>query len=296
MKYLIVSLLFFINFTSFAQNEIAKQDTTVTSYEFTFKDGTKLVGQIVDQDKESYSIKTDNFGTIKVASIQVVSIILIGQKTNRPISSSFDNQFGFKYFLFNSAIPVEPKKWFYTNQYLFFSNFSYGISKHISAGVSFFTFVPTSLISPHVKVTLNPTGKTKLAINGQYLFVRGSGNSGFFQALVTRGESQNNFTFGVGKFISDRGVDETVILTFAFVKKVGPKLSVISENNILVYSGQPKVNSLSRSSNTYGLLSAGLRFDRRMHSFDLGLLVPTSGLDTNINLLPYIGFNLKLSR
>ena len=53
MKYLIVSLLFFINFTSFAQNEIAKQDTTVTSYEFTFKDGTKLVGQIVDQNKES---------------------------------------------------------------------------------------------------------------------------------------------------------------------------------------------------------------------------------------------------
>ena len=143
MKKIIICCVFlFVQLQAVAQEkETTPQDTTFTNYEFTLKDGTKMVGQLIDQNKGSYVIKTSNFGTIKISSNQVVSIILQDQKTkvNKNRSANyFENQFGYKYFIFNTAIPVEPKKWFYTNQYIFFSSFTYGISKHVSAGVLFF--------------------------------------------------------------------------------------------------------------------------------------------------------------
>ena len=296
MKKLILGCLLLFAWTNLSaqEKETTPQDTTFTNYEFTLKDGTKMVGQLIDQNKESYVIKTSNFGTIKISSNQVVSIILQDQKTkvNKNRSANyFENQFGYKYFIFNTAIPVEPKKWFYTNQYIFFSSFTYGISKHVSAGVLFFTFVPTILLSPNLKITINPDSKTKFALNSQYLYLRENSSSNFvlFQGTMTRGDAQNNFTFGIGKFVSYRGVDSGAVITIGFVKKVSSKLSVISENIIIA-------SEASSSTKSFGLLSAGLRFDRRMHAFDLGLFAPTSGLDRNLNLIPYIGFNLKLSK
>jgi hypothetical protein len=279
---------------AFSQNvEPTKQDTTLSNYQFTLKDGTILVGILVDQNKESYIIKTINFGIIKIDSNQVMSIILQDQKISKARTSSsgyYGNQFGFKYFLFPTAIPVEKNKWYYTNQYIAFSSFTYGINKRVSAGFTFFTFVPTSFLLPALKVTLNPNSKTKFAISGQYLYIRGNSNSnlGLVQAIITSGDAHNNFTLGVGKFISNRVTNDGAIVTFGFVKKVSPKLTAISENSILIGS----------NSNTtpFGLLSVGLRFDRRTHSFDLGLLAPTSWLDRNIYLIPYLGFNLRLTK
>lgn len=84
---------------------------------------------------------------MKVGVGQVVSIVLVGQKieTILPKDKStiyYDNQFGFKYFLINTAIPAEPKKWYYTNQYVAFSSFTYGISKHVSTGIYFSHLCP----------------------------------------------------------------------------------------------------------------------------------------------------------
>jgi hypothetical protein len=282
------------------QSEPQRQDSTRVNFEFTLKDGTKLIGQLIDQNKEGYIIKTANLGIIKLPLNQVVSVILQGEKPtvkNKEDSptSSFINQFGFKYFLVNTGIPVEPKKLFYTNQYLFFSTFTYGFNKYISGGISFFTFVPTTYFSPNLKITVNPDSKTKFAINGQYYATRDS-NFGLVQGLLTSGDSQNNFTFGYSKIISGRGAEDGSIVTFAFVKKVSPKLSVISENNIIIPLTQPSSNSINSSGNAIGFLSAGLRFDRSMHSFDLGVWVPTSGLDRDVYTIPYIGFNLKLNK
>jgi hypothetical protein len=292
------TILVFVNIVIlFGQEETQKQDTNYTTFEFTLKDGTKLVGQLMDQNKEFYLIKTANFGTMKVGVGQVVSIVLQGQKIETILPKDKltiynDNQFGFKYFLINTAIPAEPKKWYYTNQYVAFSSFTYGISKHVSTGISFFTFVPTTYFSPNLKITINPESKLKFAINGQYYALNSSGrntNFGIVQGLLTSGDSQNNFTFGLSKIISGRGVDDGAIVTFGFVKKASPKLSVISENHVIIPSS-------TSASNAVGFLSAGLRFDRQMHAFDLGIYVPTSGLERNVSVIPYLGFNVKMNK
>lgn len=78
---IVVTILVFVNTVIlFGQEETQKQDTTYTTFEFTLKDDTKLIGQLIDQNKEFYVIKTANFGTMKVGVAQVVSIVLQGQK------------------------------------------------------------------------------------------------------------------------------------------------------------------------------------------------------------------------
>ncbi len=273
------------------ENDSIQKDTARVIYEFVLKDGTRLVGQVLDQNIEFYTLRPLHFGTIQIATNQVVSMILQDEKVTRNRSSSYyENQFGIKYFFFPTAIAVERNKWYYTNQYLFFSNFTYGISKRVSAGLSFFTFVPTTFISPTVKITFNPENKIKFAVSAQYIYVRENtrANAGFVQAILTSGTAQNNFTVGIGGLVSNRGVNEGAVVTFGFVKKVSAKLTAISENNILI--------GRTSGDNSLGLLSAGLRFDRRTHAFDLGLLVPTSGLERNIYLIPYLGFNLRLTK
>jgi hypothetical protein len=293
-KYFLAFFIFFLFFESFSQDKPMTTDSLKAKYEFTLKDGSKLIGEIIDRDNESYKVKTTNFGIIKINNDQVVSFQLLDANVIRNHSNYlYDNQFGHKYFILPSAIPVERNKLYYNNQFLSFSNFTYGISNRVSAGLSFFTFVPTSFISPSIKVTVNPKGSTKFALRGQYLFINGNNknNLGLIQAIVTRGTSQNNVTLAIGKFISDRRINEISLLTLGFAKKISSKLSFISENNFILGT-----NTVTASGLGFGLLSGGLRFDRKMHAFDLGLYIPTSSIDKDLFLIPYVGFNLKLNK
>jgi hypothetical protein len=305
MNFTVYTTALFLLLTSnlFAQESrpIGK-DSSAVYIEFILKDNTRIRGQLQGQTNESYIIKTTNLAIVKVYADQVIGKNIITQQAATVAYSSsvyYTNQFGFKYFLFNSAIPIEPKKWYYSNSYALFSNFNYGFNKRVSMGVTFFSFNPTALVSPKLRFTLNPDSKIKFAITAQYLYLRASISSGgdrhyqygFVQAVMTIGSSQKNTTLGVGKFISRQGVYSGYIVMLGLVRKISPKLSFISENNLVL-------GSLSTSVDSFGLLSAGLRFDRRKHAFDLGLFAPTSFLQANGKLipLPYIGYNLRLGK
>lgn len=282
--------------SAYSAGQEIKTDTptdSLTVFEFTLKDGSKILGQLLDQNKEYYSIKSSNLGMMRLEVNNVVSVVRRSPETQLmedKSSDAYQNQFGFKYFLISTAIPAEPKKWYYTNQYIFFSGFTYGISKRVSAGVSFFTFVPTTFFSPNIKVTINPNSKFKVAVGGQYYLVRDGGSFGLTQLLFSSGDAQNNFTFGYSGFISSKGDNTGSVITFGFVKKVSDKLSVISENNFIVPSD-------TSTRETLGFLSAGIRFNRRVHAFDLGVYVPSSNLDNyTLSLIPYVGLNVKMSK
>jgi len=291
-------LLIFSTTVALSQADTIEKDTSVVLVELFLKNGKKMEGVVLDRSREFLTFKTINSDTIQIAPDQILGIVSVTQ--NKIIDLQlpiFENQFGYKYFLTHSAVPVPPKKWYYSNYYILFSNFNYGISKRLSAGMTCITFNPLALFSPKLKFTFNPDSKVKFAINAQYLYVRvwdsSNGyegyNNGFFQAIATRGSAQNNFTIGIGKFISQGGVEQGYIATLALVKKVSPKLSFITENNLLIRS---------KSSYTWGLLSAGVRFNRKNHAFDLGILAPAIiGRPAILAIpIPFISYNLRLSR
>jgi hypothetical protein len=304
-KIVLIILLFTSGFLKSQEKEIQKVEI-----EFTLKDNSHVRGYIIGQTDTYFIVRTHNHGDIKIYNDEIIEKRVYRSSDSLVYKSTgYQNQFGYKYFISNSAIPIEPKRWYYTNTYGLFSNFSYGISKRVSVGATFFS-IPSSLISPKIRVTLNPEGKVKVAFTGQYLFIsttsttttttgsttssksyRESYHYGFAQVLVTFGSSQKGTTIGVGKFISQGGIFGGYIGTLAIVRKLSPKTSFISDNN-LVFGGT------DLASESIGLVSLGVRLDRRKHSFDFGLMMPAAFTrDRSIVIpFPYAGYNLKIGK
>ncbi len=292
----LLTILIFTTSTSYGQSEVIAPDTVITAVQIILTNGKKIEGTILAKSREFLLVRTTKSDTIQIEPKKILGIVPIQSNEANKEFPEFETQFGFKYFLFNTAIPVGEKKWFYSNQYLIISNFNYGITKKLSAGISFFTFNPTTLFSPKLKFTFNPEAKVKLAITAQYLYVQiwksSTGyenfNYGFVQAIMTIG-NKNNFTLSVGKAISKSGLDQGYVATIGLAKRISPTLSLITENNILIGTDRHF---------TLGLLSAGLRLDRKKHSFDFGVFAfaIVDRLDVFTRPLPFISYNLKLSR
>jgi len=300
MKSVFLFIAFLYSCLAYGQ---APADSASKRVQFILKNGQRISGTILLLKGEAYQIKTTSGDTVMVPQTQIKNISMPGL----PGTRYFENLFPYKYFMFNSAVPLASKGWYYSNQYYFISSINYGINSHVSVGCSFFSFNPPALFSPKVRYTLNPNSKIKVGVNAQYLNIQvGESNVGkryyqygLVQGVATYGSSQNNFTLGVGKFISDQGVYKGYVVLLGVAKKISPRLSFISENNF-VLGDLYFSNSFGLLSNQFGFLSAGLRFDRKKHAFDLGLISPsTSEFSINMSRLfifPFIGYNLKLSR
>lgn len=295
----LLTILIFTTSASYSQSEVIEPDTVITPVQIILTNGKKIEGIILTKARDFFTIKTMDSDTLQIATRRIVGIIPLAtenqiQKSDLP---QFESQFDFKYFLFNTAIPVGEKKWVYSNQYVVISNVNYGISKKLSAGISFFTFNPAALFSPKLKFTFNPEAKIKVAITAQYLYaqIRKSNsvyenfNYGFLQASVTKVNPKSNFTLSIGKSISKSGIEQGYVATIGLSKRIAPKLSIISENNLLIGTDIKF---------TLGLLSIGFRIDRKKHAFDLGIFAPAiiDQLNVSPRPLPFISYNLKLNR
>ncbi|MBS1491257.1 MAG: hypothetical protein JSS93_12080 [Bacteroidetes bacterium] len=298
-KKILFIIVFFYPFITQGQTPA---DSVSKHVQFILKNGQQVNGKILMLKKEKYLIETSSGDTVTVEQAQIKTISVPGLLGR----GYYENQFSYKYFMFNSAVPLAAKKWYFSNQYLFFSSINYGINSHFSAGCAFFSFNPPALFSPKVRYTLNPNSKIKVGINAQYLSIQVSEISagkkyyqyGLAQAVATYGSSQNNFTLGVGKFISNRGVYGGYVVLLGVAKKIAPRLSFISENNFVLGSLYFS-NNFSLLSNRFGFLSAGFRFDHTKHAFDLGLISPgVSEIYFNMNrvfIFPFVGYHLKLN-
>ena len=271
-------------------------DSTQSNVVFILKNGQTITGRILSLKKQNYLIKTQTTDTLMISMDQVRSVSVVGLSG----SGYFEPLFPFKYFLFNSAIPLQRKTWYYTNQYVFFNSINYGISKNWSTGIAFLSFNPPTFISPKIRYTFNPESRLKIGLGVQYFMIRvyetGAGNVfyhyGLAQALATYGNSQNNFTLGAGKFISPDGVYKGYVVLIAVTKKISQHISFISENNFVV-------GSLNFSENGFGLLSGGIRIHAKKHAFEMGAFTPAVIQGGNIDrtiALPFAGYNLKLGK
>jgi hypothetical protein len=276
---------------------------TVGEYDITLKDGTKLNGQILERDEEFFTIKVKELGTVRLSADLIRSYVLINANPDKPLrgrrgrvsggENLFENQFGFKYFFFPTAQPAEPKKLYISAHYYIFSSVSYGINKSWSAGASFLNFGGEYFHTAFTKVTLNPDALVKFAISAQYLGFQNSGykSVGYFQFIITSGGPRNNFTIGAGKVFSRGDFANGTVATLGLVSRISRKVSIISQNHLIL-------GSLS-TSDSFGILIVGARLNRKVNSYDLGLMAPVGPgfkFDTQTPAFPYFGFNLKIGK
>lgn len=300
MKHLSLILLMLLPLSAVAQDDYYQKKSTPTPvkrpYTILLKDGTQLRGELLRQDSTEAVIRTKNLGEVRLKSDQIVSIEQVGAQMD---GGGFPNLFSQTMRIAPTAFSAEKNKLYFRNYLLYFSQFEYGITDNWSVGTTFFTFLPTAIFSLSTKVSLPVSQRVRLGINAQYMGVQSTGllytngNSrlegiGYVQGMVTTGDRQNNTTYGLGWSVSNGELSRNVVGSFGLVRKVSPKLSFISENFVLFGRG---------SLDFVGVLSAGVRFDRRRHAFDLAAYIPLvigRGISTPVTFIPYASYHIRI--
>ncbi len=298
MKHYLLYVLFLLPLLATAQDDDyyqkqprpAKQASRPT-YTIVLRDGTELRGELLSQDSVEAIIRTRNLGEIRVATDQIVRI---ERQEAREPGGTYPNLFPQTMRAAPTAFSAEKGRVYYRNYYLYISQFEYGMTDNWSVGTTFYSFLPTNAFSLSTKVSLPVSNRVRLGINAQYAAIRFDGfleGISYVQGIVTTGDRQNNTTYGVGATVSKGQVSNNLVGTFGLVRKVSPKLTFISENFVL-FGGGADIDFA-------GVVSGGIRFDRRRHAFDLAAYIPVVfGPDFNgpITFVPFGSYHLRIGK
>ena len=269
-------------------------------YVITLTDGTTLNGQVLSQDSSRVVLKTKTIGTVYVPAERVVRMERSGvadRYTNlRAIQSIVYPNIVPQYLnLTPTAYQAEKGKAYYRNTMFYFNQFDVGITNNWSIGTGFCLIPSVSFGWLTTKVSVPLGERARIGVQGQYFFggsdglLRNSFRTSYVQGIVSLGDSQNNVTFGLGLNAGQGSGGQ--ILTVAFVKKLGPQITLISENQLLLGTG---------SYVTVGKLGGGVRFDRQRHSFDVSANVPIalgsgrSGFFASV--FPVVSYQVRMSK
>lgn len=258
------------------------------------RDGTELRGELIRDDSTGTVIRTRNLGEVQLRPDQ---ILRIEQESVRGEEATYPNLFSQTMRVAPTAFSAERGRLYYRNYYVYLNQFEYGITDNWSVGAAVYPSIFINGVSLTTKVSLPVSDRVRVGIQAQYAglrFILGDGEGiGYVQGLVTTGDRQNNTTYGLGWSISGGGLSRNVVGTFGVVRKVGPKLTFISENFALFGSG------INRSLDFAGVLSGGVRFDRRRHAFDVALYVPlliSSRIRPIFTVVPFGSYHLRIGK
>ncbi|WP_234734004.1 hypothetical protein [Tellurirhabdus bombi] len=265
------------------------------TYNFQLKDGSQLRGQLLKNDSATYFIRTFE-GIDRVMPIHdIVRADLIGG-TFRNVPS-YQNGFPFRLLFMPTAVPLERRRLYYQNSYFIMSRFDVGLTKHWSMGVGFHNLNPKSFYTLATKLGARITPKMHVGVTAQYLGMQLTesipAHFALVQGIVTVGTAERNVTIGAGTTFAGRQFGSSGIVTIGFVKKIAPDLTFINQNNILIGERiDPGYVSLT------GITTAGLRFDRRRHAFDLAALLPIYSHQRLIrtSVLPYGSYQIRFGK
>lgn len=275
--------------------------TAPGQYVITLQDGTVLKGRVLSQDTSRVVIETQNLGLVHVPVGQVVRMDRIGLDQRRYLrnghpAEGYRNLFPHYMNLTPTAFQAERGRVYYRNSSLTVNQVDVGITDNWSLALGVAVPIPVPFVLAGwlgTKVSVPIGSNVRVGAQGQYylggftLFSAETFRASYVQGIVSLGSSQNNVTFGLGGSL-DRDASAT-ILTVGVVRKVGPLVTFISENS--VYLGQ--------NSNTPVKLSAGVRFDRERHSFDLSgnlFFGLSSGRNSGFGFTPLASYQLRIGQ
>ena len=299
MKFVLWMLAFCLPLVAAGQDDYYQKNAPSSIkqlYTITLKDGTQLRGQLIRQDSVEAVIRTNNLGEIRLKPDQIVRIEQVGARTE---GETFPNLFPQTMRIAPTAFSAEKGRVYFRNYLLYFSQFEYGINDNWSVGTTFFSFAPTNLFSLNTKVSFPIGNRVRLGVNAQYAALRFDNfllnnnlfaDIGYVQGIISTGDRRNNTTYGIGWSIANGNVSRNFIGTFGLVRKVSPKLTFIAENLVLFGSG---------TSEFAAILSAGIRFDRRRHAFDLAAYAPLiieRNYSPTFTLTPYASYHLRIGK
>ncbi len=174
----------------------APRGTRVT---VTLKDGGRLVGQVVSEDEENLTLALAGGGELRLPRSSVASI----EPLPRPGVFTHADPNTTRLLFAPTGRPLGKGEGYFSDHYVLFPGFAYGLSDHLSLGAGASTVPGLSLteqlyyVSP--RVAWQPSATT--ALSAGVLFA-GAGDendaAALFYGVLTLGEPARSFSVGIG--------------------------------------------------------------------------------------------------
>lgn len=252
-----------------------------------------FIGYIQSESPQEVILLTESLGEVAIPKMNILSITDIAE--GEVVSNEGKNAQPSRYFFAPSGFQLPKGEGYYQNTLLFYNQFSYGISDHITVGVP---IVIPFLGGISVKVgtqlgSANDEGHSLQSSAGVLYLVPITGNTGIGGGIafanLSYGDENNNITFGLGQAFANNGSDiqdlsESPLINLGGMLKVGRRKWLMSENYVSL--GGPTTDAQS-------LLSIGIRAGRPNESgalWDIALIT-----DGNV-IFPSVGVTVPFSR
>ncbi len=234
--------------------------------------GDEFKGEMVSKSAETIVLKTVNGEVhLLVANIKTIEDdTYIGKF---PFSNPHDT----RYFFGPSAIAVKKGKGYYQNIFVTGNFVNYGLTDHFSIGgglefISTLSGMPIWFFTP--KVAYDLSEKTHV---GGGIFMAGfaaEGTATLAYGVFTRGDSDSNFSLGLGYGLVGSELSSSPALMLAGMHRISKGIALMTENYAIpgqFYFGIHGIRMLSKN-----------------NSFDLGgMFLPGLG---GIPALPYVNY------
>jgi len=289
-KLLFYPLAFFIIF-SLTQCYGQNQADSVELYLIETNDGNQYVGQILERDRETIRLKTEQLGEIKIKVNDIRKIELIRRELMVGREYWFENPQSTRYFWSPNGYGLKKGEGYYQNVWILFNQFAYGITNNISLGAGFFPAflfggAPTPVwLTPKFSV---PVVRDKFNLGAGALLGTVIGeedsNFGLLYGMATIGNRNKNVSLGLGYGLLNGELADLPAINISTMLRTGKRGYFISENYFI--PSDPKLV----------IISLGGRSILQKVGLDYGLIVPfPEDLDITF-ALPWLGLSIPFGK
>lgn len=292
MKKVVLYIILVINLSGYFECDGQNRSDSANSVKLETIDGNIFVGNIINEDSVSISIRTEYLGEIRIprnyirSSTKLRSIKKIGKDFWLPNPQSS------RYFWAPNGYGLEKGTSYYQNIWILYNQYSYGLTNNFSIGAgtlplflfggaaSPFWIVPKFSV-PLIDDKLNMgTGAFLGTVIGEQASVYG-----LIYATSTCGSRDKNLSMGLAYGFADRDWMNRPIINLSFLVRSGPRGYLISEN---YYISTREENVL--------LVSLGGRSIIRNIGIDYSLWIPCSSLMDTYIVIPFLGITVPIGR
>jgi hypothetical protein len=265
LKKILLFILLIISSITFAQK--------IQTFEIKTINGDIYFGQILKMEADSLIVKTSRKKEIVLVKSDIKSIDTINL-----FFHNYENNFGNKYFISNSAIPLKKKDFYFHSNEILTNGCEYGLTNNFSIGGGI--GYPWWYVNFKLGFSIN----RNIHLNTQVfsLFFVYVVPVTFASTNLTIGNHNNNITVGYGLLF--RKIDNHVL-----VYKISVTLHL--DKNFYLLTENYIVLDIALNEKYYYVGFHGIRYILKNNSFNLGLLL-IEDIDFPI---PYFGFSRKLN-
>jgi hypothetical protein len=279
---LLIFVLLYSSSSIFSQDYVDTTRTpkTVPTVTIKTKDGTRLRGKIIKNDGKTYTIETQNLGTVSIPSENVMYIQQNDYQAVTDKNEMFVPLSNTAYLANQSGYNLKQGEIRYTNIYIISNSFHFGLSNNLSANIGFITVSPT-VINVGAKYTFKTSEKIRFGLSGTYIFSSGFANNigfGAIGAVGTFGTDTKNISVGAtwgtsrGNIFSGRPVFQLSGIT-----RVSRRVA-LTMDNLLTTTERSSFSSVFSPTGGFTQINTKTVFDGGI-SYGIRLLYPRTQLD-----------------